>query len=62
MDDEEIAGTVDLLLTKPDSGVVVIDYKTGRRTVHVAESGQMHLLGLAVARAGFRWSRCRSST
>lgn len=51
VDDEEIAGTVDLLLTKPDGGVVVIDYKTGRRTVHVAESGQMHLLGLAVARA-----------
>jgi RecB family exonuclease len=51
VDDEEIASTVDLLLTRPDGGIVVIDYKTGRRSVHVAESGQMHLLGLAVARA-----------
>ena len=51
VDGEEIAGVVDLLLTRPDGGTVVIDYKTGRRSVHVVESGQMHFLGLAVARA-----------
>ncbi len=51
VDDEEIAGTADLLITRSDGSVLVIDYKTGRHRVHVVESAQMKLLGLAVARA-----------
>lgn len=47
----EIAGTVDLIVTREDGTTAVVDYKTGRQPVHAAESGQMRLLGLAVARA-----------
>lgn len=49
--EDEIAGTVDLLVTKADGSVVVIDYKTGHVPIYVNSSGQLKFLGLAIARA-----------
>jgi RecB family exonuclease len=51
VEDDELAGTADLVITRPDGNLVVIDYKTGRHRVHVVESSQMKLLGLMIARA-----------
>jgi RecB family exonuclease len=51
VEDDEIAGTADLVVTRPDGNTVVIDYKTGWHRVYAVESSQMQLLGLAVARA-----------
>lgn len=51
INENEIAGTIDLLMEKIDGSVLIIDYKTGHVPIYAASSGQLSFFALAVARA-----------